>query len=302
MDINTPLKYRCPPATTTTVTKIIISLLTLALSACSTTQKTAEALLGPLQQDARLTPRTSSYDDLIGLPRPNGKIVAAVYNFRDQTGQYKPAPASSFSTAVTQGATAMLIGAMNNSGWFVPLEREGLQNMLTERKIIRAALKKPDVPVNNNNDLPSLLAANVLLEGGIVGYDSNMRTGGVAARYFGIGAAEQYRVDQVTVNLRAIDIRSGRVLHSVMTSKSILSREITSGVFRFIEFKRLLEMETGTTTNEPAQLCVLAAVESAVIHLIAEGIRNNSWTLERPEDIGHPVLSHYLGVTPATHD
>ena len=67
----------------------------------------------------------------------------------------------------------MLISAMNDSGWFIPLEREGLQNILTERKIIRAALKKPNTPSNNNAELPSLLAANILLEGGIIAYESN---------------------------------------------------------------------------------------------------------------------------------
>jgi curli production assembly/transport component CsgG len=273
---------------------LLLAISFILLSGCSAAYKTADALVGLTETESKLTPRASTYEDLISLPQPKGKIVATVYNFRDQTGQYKSAPASSFSTSVTQGATAMLISAMNDSGWFIPLEREGLQNILTERKIIRAALKKPNTPTNNNAELPSLLAANILLEGGIIAYESNIQTGGAGARYFGIGASEQYRVDQVTVNLRAIDIRSGRILHSVMTTKSIMSREITSGVFRFIEFKRLLEMEAGTTTNEPAQLCVLSAVESALIHLIADGVEKNSWALQNPDDIDHPILSNYL--------
>ncbi len=256
---------------------------------------TGNAIHSPEAIDiARLTPRASTYYDLISLPAPKGKIVATVYNFRDQTGQYKPAPSSSFSTAVTQGATSMLINAMLDSDWFIPLEREGLQNILTERKIIRAAQKKPNTPSNNNSELPSLFAANILLEGGIVAYESNIRTGGVGARYFGIGGAEKYRVDQVTVNLRAIDIRSGRILHSVMTTKTILSQEIQSSVFRFIEFKRLLEIETGLTTNEPAQLCVFSAIESALMFLITDGIKKNSWALNNPEDAQHPVIQKHL--------
>lgn len=271
----------------------------LFLAGCQTTQKTADALFGPGLEQASLTPRASTYADLKSLPPPRGKIVATVYNFRDQTGQYKPIPASSFSTAVTQGATAMLVNAMNESGWFIPLEREGLQNLLTERKIIRAALKKPGTPTNNDDDLPSLLAANVLIEGGIVAYESNIKTGGAGARYFGIGASEQYRTDQVTINLRAIDIRSGRILHSVLTTKSILSQEVTTGVFRFVEYKRLLEIEAGTTTNEPAQLCVLSAIEAALIHLIADGIEKNSWTLMNNEDINNATLKQYMSAKPA---
>ncbi|BFM10354.1 CsgG/HfaB family protein [Simiduia litorea] len=268
------------------------------LSGCQIAQDTNDSLFGPGVTEATLTPRASTYQDLKSLPSPRGKIVATVYNFRDQTGQYKPIPASSFSTAVTQGATAMLINAMNESGWFIPLEREGLQNLLTERKIIRAALKKPGTPTNNDDELPSLLAANVLIEGGIVAYESNIKTGGAGARYFGIGASEQYRADQVTVNIRAIDIRSGRILHSVLTTKSILSQEITTGVFRFVEYKRLLEIEAGTTTNEPAQLCVLSAIESALIHLIAQGIESSSWSLANIDDVNNPTLQQYMTQEP----
>ncbi len=93
-----------------------------------------------------LTPRASTYYDLLKMPRPKGRLMAVVYGFRDQTGQYKPTPASSFSTSVTQGAASMLMDAMQASGWFVVLEREGLQNLLTERKIIRASQKKDRCP------------------------------------------------------------------------------------------------------------------------------------------------------------
>lgn len=262
-------------------------------TACSNYGTVGESI-PPEGEEVQLTPRTSTYRDLTSLPSPNGKIVASVYNFRDQTGQYKSSPASSFSTAVTQGATAMLVGAMRDSGWFIPLEREGLQNILTERKIFRATNSKPNTPVNNDFELPSLLASNILIEGGIIAFDSNVRTGGIGARYFGIGAAEQYRVDLVTVNLRAIDVRTGRILHSVMTTKSIMSQEITSGVFRYIEFRRLLEMEGGTTTNEPSQLCVLSAIESALIHLIADGVKERSWALSDPGEIENEVLARYM--------
>ena len=281
-----------------TVKRVFLLSAVLLLSACSVANRSVDSLVLDNPQSATLTPRASTYQDLLGLPSPKGKIVAAIYNFRDQTGQYKPAPSSSFSTSVTQGATSMLMSAMTDSGWFIPLEREGLQNLLTERKIIRAAQNKPDVPANNQNTLTSLLSANIILEGGIIAYESNIRTGGEGLRYFGVGGSEQYREDQVTVNLRAIDVRTGRVAHSVMTTKKIFSQEITSGVYRFIEFKELLEMEAGTTINEPSQLCVLSAIELALIHLIADGIEQGSWALDKPNDLNDSTLTKYLGVEP----
>ncbi|AWF82471.1 curli production assembly/transport protein CsgG [Microbulbifer sp. A4B17] len=272
------------------LSRIFVFLIIFSLSGCSSVK---EALFGPGQQKATLTDRMSTYSDLVSLPAPRGKIVAAVYGFSDQTGQYRPAPSSSFSTAVTQGAAAMLVQVLNESGWFVTLEREGLQNLLTERKIIRAALKEQDNSASPVFDLPSLMSANIMLEGGIVGYDTNIKTGGAGARYFGIGISEQYRVDEVTVNLRAVDVRSGRVLSSVLTSKKILSRQVQGDVYTFVEYKRLLEIEAGMTTNDPAQLCVLSAIESAVIHLISQGVNANLWALEDNSQYPMSVLSEY---------
>jgi len=252
----------------------------------------------PAQQDVEtptLTPRASTYRDLLDLPRPKGRLVAAVYGFRDQTGQYKPTPASSFSTSVTQGAASMLMDALSASGWFMVLEREGLQNLLTERKIIRASQKKPNTPVNIQAELPPLQAANLMLEGGIVAYDTNIRTGGDGARYLGIGTSVEYRVDQVSVNLRAVDVRSGQVLANVMTSKTIYSIGQSASVFKFIEFQKLLEVEVGYTTNEPAQLCVLSAIEAAVAHLVAQGVERHLWQVADEGQVKNSSLAKYLG-------
>ena len=88
----------------------------------------------PMQtSDARLGANSSVYDDMLKLPEPNEPVVVAVYKFRDQTGQYKPSDiGANWSTAVTQGATSILINSLEESGWFVPIEREGLANLLND--------------------------------------------------------------------------------------------------------------------------------------------------------------------------
>ncbi|MBS9404254.1 curli production assembly/transport protein CsgG [Halomonas sp. TRM85114] len=258
----------------------------LTLSGCASVVTSYDHLEG---EPATLTPRTDTYRDLVRLPRPSAPIRAAVYDFRDQTGQYRPSPASTFSTAVTQGGAAMLSSALAESGWFVPLERVGLQNLLTERRIIRANLER----VGREGELSSLNAARLLLEGGIIAYDSNMKTGGIGAEYFGIGASGEYQVDQVTINLRAVDIATGEVLGNVTTSKTIYSHEVRAGVYRFISFQRLLEAEAGYTHNEPVQMAVMSAIESAVIHLVTQGVDRGLWSLENPEDIEHEVFTAY---------
>src|SRR5690554_3651356 len=80
-----------------------------------------------------------SESGLRNLPAAEEKIVAAVYRFRDQTGQYEPSEnIASWSTAVTQGATSILLKAVDDSGWFVPIEREAISNLMNERQIIRS--------------------------------------------------------------------------------------------------------------------------------------------------------------------
>jgi curli production assembly/transport component CsgG len=163
--------------------------LVLGLAACSTVPPSN------VKPNARLTPTTRISRDLTRLPKPMARIPVAVYGFRDQTGQFKTAPDSAYSTLVTQGAASILVKALEDSGWYIPLEREGLQNLLTERRIVRAIESPSDKgkPVIN---LPNMLAASMIVEGGVIAYESNVRTGGKGASYLGIGSSTQYRVDR----------------------------------------------------------------------------------------------------------
>lgn len=228
--------------------------------------------------------RSRASESLSTLPPPQDKVVVAVYRFRDQTGQYKAVEnGSTFSTAVTQGATSILIRALEASGWFVPIEREGLANLLNERQIIQSIRAQNRGPGGEGlGPLPPLLYAGVMLEGGIVGYDTNVLTGGAGARYFGTGASGQYRQDQVTVYLRAVSTQSGRVLRTVHATKTLVSQKVDAGIFRFVDVDRILEAETGYTFNEPPVLAVTEAIEEAVRSLIIEGIREELWALRDP--------------------
>ena len=98
----------------------------------------------------------------------------------------------------------------------------------------------------------------------------------------------------MTVNLRAVDITTGQVIANVNTSKTIYSRELRAGVYRFIDFSRLLEMEAGYTSNEPVQMAVMSAIESAVIHLIAQGVERQLWVLQDPDSLQTSELMEYL--------
>ena len=80
-----------------------------------------------------------------------------------------------------------------------------------------------------------LLFAGVLIEGGIVGYDTNTLTGGIGARMLGIGASTEFREDTVAVGLRLISVDTGEILLAISTEKTILSTRLSSTVFKFLD-------------------------------------------------------------------
>ena len=244
-------------------------------------------------RNAVLGPETPLKRELLELPEPKEKIAIAVYKFRDQTGQYKASETgANWSTAVTQGATNILIRALEESGWFIPIERENIANLLNERKIIRSSREQYEG--NTNILLPPLLFAGVLIEGGIVSYETNVFTGGAGVRYFGTDASAQYREDRVSIYLRAVSTSNGKILKTVYTTKSILSQEVTMGVFRYVKFKRLLEAETGYTYNEPTEMAVTEAIEKGIHSLIIEGMLDNLWMPKDSAELDSPILKNYL--------
>ena len=251
----------------------------------------------PMQtSEARLGANSRAYEEMKLLPEPNEPVVVAVYKFRDQTGQYKASEiGANWSTAVTQGATSILLESLEESGWFIPIEREGLSNLLNERKIIRSSRanyngQNPD----ENQLLPPLLFAGIILEGGIISYESNVLTGGAGLRYFGAGASGQYREDRVSIFLRAVSTSNGRILKTIHTSKTILSQKLDAGLFRYVSLRRLLEAEVGFTFNEPSGIAVQEAIDKAVHAMIIEGILDDLWQVKDTEDLNTTAISNYL--------
>ncbi|KZN66103.1 transporter [Pseudoalteromonas luteoviolacea CPMOR-1] len=251
--------------------KVVVLWFFVLLSGCSR----IGAVLPPEQSLPVPLEQSHEFSSLKALPEPIGKIPVAVYSFRDQTGQYKPKDnVSSFSTAVTQGANSILIQALHETDWFIPVEREGLQNLLTERKITRAAMSDEQ---KKSSKLPPLTMAKIIFEGGIISYDSNVKTGGLGMEYFGIGASELYREDVISIYMRAVDVRTGQVLLSVATTKTVLSMEMRAGFFRYVSYKRLAEAEAGFSENEPMHICVTQAIEKALTMLVTQGIERGVW-------------------------
>ena len=220
---------------------------------------------------------------LLNLPPPNTKAVVAVYEFLDKTGQRKALDnIASFSTAVTQGGIDILIEALRDAGrgnWFAVVERSGLDGLTRERQLIKNT--RDMYEGEGANRLKPLLYAGIIIEGGIIGYDTNLRTGGSGARTLGIGMRHQYREDKVTVVLRAVLVQTGEVLLNATATKTILSTGGGTDFFRFYELgTQLVEAESGSTENEAVNHAVRAAIEAAVYGIVIKGIEQQVWDFD----------------------
>lgn len=214
-------------------------------------------------------------NELQSLPAPERQAVVAVYDFPDLTGQRRDKDGiASISTAVTQGGTALLISALKEAGggtWFRVVERNRVDDLAKERQIVRQT--REEYLGEGANKLEPMLFAGLIIQGGIIGYDTNIQTGGAGARYLGIGGSTVYRKDQVVVSLRAVNTNTGEVILNVQVSKTILSVGRDLSVFKFVDVgTKLVEAEAGMTENEANTMAVKMAIEEAVLQLIKQGI------------------------------
>lgn len=219
-----------------------------------------------------------AFDDI---PELDGQpIPVAVYSFTDKTGQRKSVSmVSSFSTAVTQGADAYLVKTLadvHGGKWFKPVERVGIDSLIKERQLIRQ-MREQEYG-ENAQPLPPLMVAGLIIEGGIIDYNSNTKTGGNGVRYLGIGPSTQYSEDMVVINLRLVSTQTGEVLDSVTVTKTVLSTSEGITAFKFFDLgTKAFELDGQQTSNEPGSYAIRSAIELGVAELIKSGEKKGLW-------------------------
>ena len=249
----------------------IILLLSIFISGCSST----------MANKGHLKTQSIAFKELETITQPEGApIIIAVYDFGDMSGQKKPGGNyASMSSAVTQGSYQILIKALQDAGqgkWFRVVERHSLASLLQERKLIRTTRQISDG--EEAESLPALLFAGAYVTGGIVGYDSDVLSGGAGARVLGIGTSKQYRQDIISIMLRLINVQTGEVIISTTIEKTIYSSSTNGDVFKYFDADTMLvEIEAGYSKNEPVTFAVRKAIEAGVVSLIKEGAELDLW-------------------------
>ena len=253
---------------------LVLSLL-LIISGCASLDQTQFD-----SQPPKLVPRQNLLATLPELDGP--RIPIAVYGFVDKTGQKKNNDKLAlFSTAVTQGAEVFLIKALQDTpNWFTVVERVALDNLIKERQLIRN--QREVYEGKDAKPLKPLLIAGLMIEGGIIGYDTNITSGGTGARVLGIGASTQYRVDEIVISMRVVSVNTGEVLLNTAVSKTVFSTAHNQGVLKFIDVGTTsIEFENGAAVNEPTTYAVRIAIEQAVYEMIQEGAKRKLWSYKK---------------------
>lgn len=280
---------------------LILSVLLATLSGCAVTQK-----VGLLEEKPKLI-KNEMVKELDSVPPPSkGRLTVAVYNFADKTGQRKATPGvASFSTAVTQGGDALLIRALQDVGhglWFDVVERGGLDNLTKERLIITQMRQAYEG--QNAQKLMPLQFAGMIIEGGIIGYDSGLESGGTGYNFLGIGPTTQYSKDVITISLRAVSVNTGKIMAAISVTKTVYSTADAIAIFKSVDpggslsnlvkqigapntgsqsaVAGIFQFESGITINEATTIALKAAIESSVVELIKEGERKGVWEYKYP--------------------
>ena len=166
---------------------VMAIVMAIALSGCATSMNQASWT----PPEVSRSPIQSVLDTVPKLDGP--KITIAVYNFQDKTGQRKPNQNfSQLSSAITQGSEVWVVQALKEVGdstWFTVVERIGLDNLVKERQLIKSTREVYEG--KEAIKLKPLLFAGLMIEGGVVGYESNIESGGIGCLLYTSDAADE---------------------------------------------------------------------------------------------------------------
>ena len=273
------------------IQRLYLCLLAIFISSCAVISHNEDLVLSKKIQSPDILELQS--EKLKNLPPAIVMPTIAIYpnSFKDLTGQRRSNSSFAlFSTAITQAPEAFLIRAFKHTAggkFFRVVERVGLDDLTKERQLIRSTRQE----FKEDNKMKPLLFAGLLVQGGVVSYEANLKSGGAGARYLGIGNSKQYREDTVTISLRLISVSTGEVLMETLVSKSIISTSISQDIFRFIEQQtELVEIEGGVAENESVSIALQKAIETGVLNIINIGIERGYWKYENIK-INEPVCN-----------
>jgi curli production assembly/transport component CsgG/holdfast attachment protein HfaB len=238
----------------------------LAVSGCATVPPDlTSAGVKPLYSYAvtnNPTPYSQCLEQLAALDVKTKRLpVFSVGEISDKTGQID---ADNNSHALSQGASEMVISALQKTKKVKQVERLDLRIPLAEVKL--AEQKKLSRSEAEYGKLP---ASDFIVVGAITELNYNIVSGGGQLFIKGMGGSARTVVINVALDLRVINARNFQIAYVSSLQKQIYGYEVEANVFKFFG-NTLVEFDAGAIRNEPLQLGVRSVAEMAVYQIMTE--------------------------------
>ncbi len=190
------------------------------------------------------------------------RSALAVYEITDNTGQMKDMG----SSVVTQGATDMLITALQRSRQFQVLDRAGFNDFMNEQNLqSENRLSTGEGPM-----VGEMIGADYIIDGSITEYQVDRKTGGIGLSIGGLGGSKEYALATTAIDLRLVETTSGEVVWAESFKGEIEGERVGVETFSFMG-DNIVEFETGRGEQEVINLVIRTLLEEAVFEMVETG-------------------------------
>jgi curli biogenesis system outer membrane secretion channel CsgG len=231
----------------------------------------------PTPNNTPLTTKLSCYGEQLAAAN-KGHIAISVGNIRDYTGRQNDQE----GFLVTQGGALMAYTALGNLVPGISLhERFDTQiadaelAYISNRHLGDGQLHETTDPQTGEiSEVPwkpyfggSILQSDYYIVGGITELNFNIQSGGVELNVNNVGGKGRVYTMNVGIDLRIVGSQTLKVYDTVSVQKQITGYEVGAEVFRFFD-NNLWDVYAGSKNQEPLQLAVRMAIESAILDLL----------------------------------
>lgn len=172
---------------------------------------------------------------------PQKRIAVSAFEYRASNG----------SAGIGGGMTDMLTNALFNSGRFIVLERERLEEVTTEQDRANSGRFKKETMAPKGE----LEGAELLIRGSVTEFEPNCKGGSVL-----VASGKEACIG---INIRIIDAKTGRVVNATTVEGTSADHRVG-----FLFTGPRLPVGLGAYANTPMEAAIRNCIETAVQHIV----------------------------------
>jgi len=231
----------------------------------------------PTPNNTPLTTKLSCYGEHLAAAN-KGHIAITVGDIRDYTGKQNDQE----GFLVTQGGALMAYTALGHLVPGISLY-ERFDTKIADAELAYTSNRQlgdgklhetTDPQTGETSEVPwkpyyggSILQSDYYIVGGITELNFNIQSGGAELNVNNVGGKGRVYTMNVGIDMRIVGSQTLKVYDTVSVQKQITGYEVGAEVFRFFN-NDLWDVYAGAKNQEPLQLAVRMAIESAILDLL----------------------------------